>query len=108
MSVRTLLLVLSTSTVSILTGCATSQTAAREDTTAASSTSSEVAQGEFGGCRCSLHAKAEDGSAQAAAGRGCQCPHCSHGASGAAGKGPACGCWHHGKGDQVQAEDGSP
>ncbi|OJH40907.1 hypothetical protein [Cystobacter ferrugineus] len=108
MSVRTLLLVLSTTTLSVFTGCATGQTAARADTPAASTSPEEVAQGEFKACGCLLHAKAEDGSAQAAAGRGCQCPHCSHGAIGSAGKGPSCGCLHNSKGDQAQVREGVP
>ncbi|WP_257459673.1 hypothetical protein [Archangium lipolyticum] len=106
MSVRTLLLVLSTSTLSILTGCATSQTASRED--AAASTTPQVAQGELKACRCSRHASAEDGSAQAAAGKGCQCPHCSYAATADAEKKPACGCGHHGKGNEAQVQDGVP
>ncbi|QRN99551.1 hypothetical protein JRI60_11250 [Archangium violaceum] len=99
MSVRTLLLVLSTTTMSLLAGCATTQTAPREDATASSTSMEQGTQGESQkGCGCAHHAKAQEGSAQAEA-KGCGCPHCAQAAAqGGSGEAAACGCSHHDKG----------
>jgi hypothetical protein len=104
MSVRTLLLVLSTTTLSVLAGCATTQTAPREDTAASTITQGE---GEPKGCGCAHHAKGQDGSQLAAEGKGCGCPHCAQAAKGSSVDKPAaCGCSHHDKGGQTLAQDG--
>jgi hypothetical protein len=103
MAVRTLLLVLSTTTLSALAGCATTQTAPRED---AASTSLRQGESEQKGCACALH-KAQYGSIQAADAKGCGCPHCGGQAAGKAhaGEGASCGCSHKPKSEQTQAMD---
>lgn len=104
MSVRTLLLVLSTTTLSVLVGCATPQMATREDT--AASTSAELAEGKPKGCACAHHTQAMDGSAQAEAGKkGCGCPHCARAGKASADKTTACGCSRQGQDGQEQVRD---
>jgi hypothetical protein len=98
MSVRTLLLVLSTTTLSVLTACGTTQTASREGPPP------PQAEGELKGCSCALRAQGQDDSEQAAAGKVCRCLHCATGGT-SEGKGVPCYCAHHGKGDQAQARD---
>lgn len=106
MTVRTLLLILSTTTLSALTGCATTQTAPREDAAASTSTQvSEQGQGEHKGCSCAHH-KAQDGSTQAADAKGCGCPHCAKmAAKTGAEEAKSCGCSHKQNGGQAQAMD---
>jgi hypothetical protein len=103
MSVRTSLLVLSTTTLSVLVGCTTPQKATREDT--AVSTSAELAQRQPRGCACAHHTQAIDGSAQSEAGKGCGCPHCAKVGKASADKTPACGCSRQGQDGQEQVRD---
>lgn len=99
MSVRTMLLALSTTALTALLGCAS---------TPATATRPEAPM-EAKACSCAH--KAQEGSAQATEGHatGCACPHCGHAAKGGEGEAPACGCSHghkehggapHGEGHQ--------
>lgn len=104
MSARTLSLVLFTA-LPMLAGCATTQTAPREDS--AGSASTQLAEGEHKGCSCALRPKAQGGSEQLADGKNCGCPHCAKDTkAGAADEAHACRCSHHTTQGQVQARDG--
>ena len=107
MTLRTLLLIVTTPTLSALAGCATPQTAPREDTAVSTSAQqgSLQAQGEHKGCSCALRPP-QEGAAQAADGKGCGCPHCAQAdASTSAEKGKSCRCSHPQEGSQSQARD---
>jgi hypothetical protein len=109
MNLRPLLLVLSTTALSVLAGCATSQAGSRGDTAASTSSQQGLLSDKgSGGCSCAL--KPQGGSAQASEdkGAGCGCPHCAKAAKGDTAEATACGCGHHDKekGGSAQASDG--
>ena len=85
MSVRTMLLALSTTALTALLGCASTP-----------ATRTEAQRSEMKAKACSCDHKAQEGSAQAAKGHaaGCSCPHCGHAAKSGAGEASACGCSH--------------
>lgn len=87
MSVRTMLLALSTTALTALFGCAS---------TPATATRSEAPPSETEAKACSCAHKAPEGSAQATEGHaaGCACPHCGHAAKGGEGEASACSCSH--------------
>ncbi len=98
MSVRTMLMTLSTTALTALLGCAS-----------APATRQEAPQGGTEAKACSCAHKAQEGTAQAAEehAEGCSCPHCGHAAGAGEGEASACGCSHeqqggsaHGNGHQ--------
>lgn len=102
MTIRKLLLICTTTTLSALAGCATTQTAPREESAV---NTSQQDQGEHKGCSCALR-KEQGGAAQAADGKGCSCPHCAKTAANTDSKeGKSCGCAHKQEGSQAQASD---
>ncbi|KFE66892.1 hypothetical protein [Hyalangium minutum] len=106
MTIRTLLLVLTTTTLSALAGCATPQTAPREEAAVNTSSQQGSEQGEHKGCSCALRKEQGGAAAQAADGKGCSCPHCAKTAADTDAKeGKTCGCSHKHEGNQAQALD---
>ncbi|MCI0571260.1 MAG: hypothetical protein L0Y66_10945 [Myxococcaceae bacterium] len=109
MTLRTLLLVLSTTALPTLTGCATTSGGTRETPATSSSSLQEQDHGSPGvdaqdkkdkkdGCGCS-HGAMGEGVQSASASAACSCPHCASMARGTQVASADCACGHGKSGD---------